>query len=128
MNKIKLFFKRLYIKYKLNKGFKSNKIVLVKNKHRGIGKTTMLVELSKKYNIPIVVSNKMQADMFNKEFMYDHTFWEKIFYSYSTDDLRKPRFKNGVFVDETISVEQINSLCSVGIQVKTGFYYNDLLL
>ncbi|GAA0082941.1 hypothetical protein [Clostridium sp. CTA-6] len=132
MNRLRIFIKRTIIKYKLHKGFKSGKIIVVNKQHRGIGKTILLVKMSKKYKIPIMVGYKSQENILNDRFCK----FNKPFNGYKKqmaigvgngDFLRGTRFRNGVFVDETVNMRQIQMLIDNKIKIRTGFYYNDLL-
>ncbi len=120
---VKYWFKNKYMKYKLYNGFKNNKIILTNDKNRGVGKSTLLFELSRKYDMPIFVNTKAQEEYFNRHFKC-----KKVFLKYHLNDLRGRRFPNGILIDEGFDTKQIEELNHLGVNVRTGFYYNDKLM
>jgi len=58
------YFKYALVKYKrssFNRKLNKGKLILVDERHRGIGKTTMMIELANKMDYGIVVGNQMTA-------------------------------------------------------------------
>lgn len=105
----------MIFKHKLNKG----KLVAVSyTKHRGIGKTTMLVEKSIKEDIPIVVGTQRNADeiqTINKDAVIIRLAQGFTF------ELKGRTFPNGVLIDESLDPKMINEIMLNGIAIRGGF-------
>lgn len=120
MNLIKmLLFKIRYyfLKRKLLKHIDSGKVIPVSNKNRGVGKTTALVEISKQFDIPIITYSKWHVNFLDHKGV-------KAYSAQSLNDLRGIEFNNGVLIDEGVSTKQIVDIKLLGIDIRTGFYYN----
>ena len=135
MNYVKQLYRKIkykitywLIKRKLRKNINSGKVFLVSDKHRGVGKTTMLVELAKELNLPIIVGSTRDADRINWEYakvFSSSCSYKKIAYPCNVQSfIGSNYFRNGVLVDETISYEQIKTLWSNCFPIKTGFCYD----
>ena len=115
--KIRYFF----LKRKLSKNIDTGKIIPTSERHRGIGTTTALIEISKQYNIPIIVNFKWHEIFLKEKGVEVYAFQ-------SLDNLRGVRFKNGVLIEEGLNDSQIRDLLGLGIRIRTGFYYNPLFI
>lgn len=123
-NIIVAWLKNTYLKHKLHNGYKTNKIVLVNDNDRCTGKTTLLVNLSRKHNMPIFVPTRLQSKCLNEKFKEKDMFLS----CSNTESLRGKLFPNGVLIDEGVSMEQMNNIEKCNIKVVTGFYYNHRLI
>lgn len=114
---MKRFFTRLWFKYQLSRG----KLVKVNDTHRGIGKTTMLIERSLKFNMPILVGNQEQIDIIK----YMNPDVEVIGFAPNfTRSVVGRTFSNGVLIDESVADEMVEHLQKAypnAIKIKGGF-------
>lgn len=108
------FFIRLWFKYQLNKG----KLINVDDRHRFVGKTTMLVNHSVKNNIPIIVGNQQ-----NFEYIKHININTEIYRLAKnfTLDMRGKEFPNGVLIEESVAFEMLAWLKKEEINVVGGF-------
>lgn len=96
-----------------------NKLVAVTEAHRGIGKTTKLLELAKQNNIPIIVGTHQQ-----RQILLDREPTVKVFVA-KEDSLRGLNFPNGVLVDESVTLKQYVDLLDMNIKIRGGFFATD---
>lgn len=102
-----------------------NKLIAVTEKHRGIGKTTKLVELAKKYNLPIVVANNGHA-RYILEIIEPPYDVQIIVADHETlKDLRKKDVSNGVLVDSPLTIWQYYDLLLSNVKIRGGFFQID---
>jgi hypothetical protein len=113
----KLFFTRWLFKRRLKKGH----LIYVDNKHRGIGKTTMLVNLSIKNKIPIIVGS--QQDWGNLKYMNHNLDLVRLAKNF-TFEVKGREFPNGVLVEESVEPEMIEWLKEHNIKIRGGFVAN----
>lgn len=96
-----------------------NKLVAVTEEHRGIGKTTKLLELAKEYNIPIIVGTYHY-----KQILLDKDPSVRVYVA-KEDGLRGFPFPNGVLIDESVTLEQYADLLRRKINIRGGFFPTD---
>ena len=111
---MKLFFIRLWFKYQLNKG----KLIKVNDKHRYVGKTTMLVKKAKELNIPIIVGNQRGIDTIKS---IDSEVKVLGLAPNYTINIAGRRFEDGVLVDDTLLPAMLPVLDEHHIKIKGGF-------
>jgi hypothetical protein len=80
---------------------------------RGIGKTTALIRLAKKYNLIVVVASQVIADFLKVKFEYP-----KIYSQGNLENLRGSKDKKIVF-DEGVDVNNLK-----GFEIVTGIVYS----
>ena len=111
------FFTRLLFKYQLSKG----KLIKVGEKHRGIGKTTMLIKRAIKHDMTILVGSQRHIDYIKslnpdvKVLGFAPNFTKHVYNGY---------FPNGVLLDESVDQEIAMYLWRaypMSIEIKGGF-------
>lgn len=116
---MKRFFTRLWFQYQLSKG----KLIYINASHAKVGKTSLLIDRSIKYDIPILVGNQAEIDNIKdrnedvKVFGYAPNFTKHI-YSGS--------FPNGVLIDESVDNDLVKHLKKAypnAIKIQGGFRY-----
>jgi hypothetical protein len=109
--------KRLWFRFLLSQ----NVLIKVDDRHRGIGKTYMMIERAIKYDIPIVAGSQQHIDLIKR-------FGNPVdVYGLSPDftsHIQKKQFPNGVMIDESLKPEMITWLKNRGINIRGGFIYN----
>ncbi|MCC9021813.1 hypothetical protein [Bacillus nakamurai] len=99
------------------------KLVLVDDDDRGKGKTTLLMRLSQQNSIPVIVGTNTESKM------YKHLGEEKDISCgvIPADRLSGGLFPNGVFIDSTVSKDQLKTIKKLGIEIKGGFHHDEVL-
>lgn len=123
LKKMKFKIKYYLLKRKLIRYIDSGKLIHVDREDRGIGKTYALAEIAKKYNIPILVFNKAQADVLNRKYN-THMFHG----GKNVLEFRGSGLDNGVLIDEGFNEDEIKDIYYAGINIRTGFYYANYLV
>ncbi|MED2945361.1 hypothetical protein P4284_23870 [Bacillus swezeyi] len=100
----------------------TSKLVIVGDSDRGKGKTTLLHRLSQENGIPVIVgaNTGMYESVLAKEKGINCTV-------FSVNDLRGRSFPNGVYIDCSVSKEQLQQIKRLGIEIKRGFHHDDVL-
>lgn len=117
IKRIKTFIIRQWFKYRLKKG----DLIKVDERHRGIGKTTMMVVWARDNDYGIIVGNQIQAYIVKKMcrgirvYRYAENF---------TFELRG--VKDSVLIDESVKPSLIESIEKVEprIKIRGGFIQN----
>ncbi|UWD95727.1 hypothetical protein NX081_11530 [Bacillus velezensis] len=99
------------------------KLVLVGNIDRGKGKTTLLMKLSQQNSIPVIVGTSTDDKV------YKHLAKEKGISCViiPADCLSGRRLPNGVYIDSTVTKEQLKTIKELGIEIKGGFHQDEAL-
>lgn len=115
--KIKNKIKYLYFKGKITLGIYNNKSVIieVKNKDRRTGKTTLIKEISKKYDAPVLVRYANQQNTFKQDKI------NRVIHVPCKEYSRGIRSKNFFLIEEGFSKEEIEYLKK--FNKIYGFYY-----
>ena len=109
--------KRFWFKFLLNR----NRLIKVDERHRGIGKTYMMIERAIKEDIPIVVGNQMEANLIKR----DGNPVEVLRLAKNfTIDFKGKQFPNGVMIDESVDPDMISFLKERNIKIRGGFIQN----
>ncbi|AWQ17025.1 hypothetical protein HRF59_05900 [Bacillus velezensis] len=97
------------------------KMLLVNGSQRGKGKTTLLLRLSQENNIPLLVGahQKVYKDL-AKEKGISCTI-------ISANYLEGNHFPNGVYIDSTVTKDQLKTIKKLGIEIKGGFHHDEVL-
>lgn len=95
-------FKRKWLQFKLNMGLVSQ----VDYRHRGIGKTTMLVNRALYDGVPIVVGS-FGAYQYIKSFSQENPVRVLIATPYTVPNFEQEYFPKGVYVDESLAAESL---------------------
>ena len=112
-----LKLKRMWFKFLLNKG----NLITIDERHRGIGKTTMLIEIAKKHDNAIVVGSQLQYD--NIKSREPHINVYRLAEGF-TIDLRDQEGR--VMVDESLSPKMVKWLQeNPSFEVVGGFIYKE---
>ncbi|MDQ9095429.1 hypothetical protein [Bacillus licheniformis] len=100
----------------------TSKLVIVGDSDRGKGKTTLLLRLSQENGIPVIVgaNTEMYGSALAKKKGINCTV-------FSVNDLRGSSFPNGVYIDCSVSKEQLHQIKRQGIEIKGGFHHDDVL-
>jgi hypothetical protein len=98
-------------------------LIHVDRSDRGIGKTFALAEVAKKYDLPILVCNKSQADILNNQYNNVKYIPVKAY-----NQLRGYKFENGVLIEEGFDEMEIKDLYHSNLNIRTGFYYANYLV
>lgn len=106
------------------KGVNHGKLIRVSNKERALGKTTLLINLSLDYNIPIVVGSKHLVKWTKDEAkkMYGENTEVSVIHA-SESELAGRKFPNGVLVDCQINLHQY-LLIKKWCLIRGGFYHD----
>lgn len=119
MNKIKLFFTRLYFKHQLKKG----ELIKVDNRHRGVGKTTMMVDHAIKHDLAIVVGSQESANVIkhlNQDIKVIRLAEKFTIEIKGTSTM----FPNGVLIDESVEPKLIRLVTVNNFKIRGGFVQN----
>lgn len=109
--------KRLWFKFLLNR----DKLIKVDERHRGVGKTYMMIERAIKEEIPIVVGRQDVAYHIKRN--GNSVEVVRLAKNFSID-IEGRRFPNGVMIDESVDPELIPKLESRRIKIRGGFIPN----
>ncbi len=110
--------KRVWFMFLLSK----DKLIKVDDRHRGIGKTYMMIGRSIKKDIPIIVGNNRIAEHIKR----NGNPVDIIVLSNGENayDLIGKRFPNGIMIDESLDPKMISVIASRGVKIRGGFIYN----
>lgn len=117
---MKRFFARLLFKYQLSRG----KLIKVDERHRRVGKTTMMVKMSVKKNIPILVGSQNHIYLIKQ---YNENAEVYGFAKNFTKNVVGRRFPNGVLIDESVDPDMVKLLQKQypnAIKIRGGFLHN----
>ncbi|AYP68299.1 hypothetical protein PQE75_gp180 [Bacillus phage vB_BcoS-136] len=117
--KFKTPFIRLWFKYKLNK----EELIKVDDRTRGIGKTTMMIELAKKKDYGVVVGNQQIITVINN---YDKDKNIRIYRLGKNFTIDIKGKSDNVLIDESVEPEMIDFLKREypRIKIRGGFLQN----
>lgn len=102
----------------------TNKLIAVTERHRGIGKTTKLAELAKKYNLPILVGFHGTKEYILREI--DPSVEVIVINDKTLKELTGRRFPNGVLVDCPMNIKQYTDLLYyTDVNIRGGFFQVD---
>lgn len=104
----------------VEEGNPEQRLTVVNESHRGIGKTCALIDASVNYNYPILVKTKV-----NKSSMQFKS--NSKVNCYRVGDILGRSFVEAL-VDDSLSIEDIMALKEQGIKIRGGFYYNNNLM
>jgi hypothetical protein len=83
---------------------KQNKLVTVDSRHRGVGKTYMLIDRAMKLNAPIIVGNQEQLSLIKRS---ANTVEVCGIAKNYTKEILRYKFPNGVLIDDSVDPEMI---------------------
>lgn len=109
--------KRMWFKFLLNR----DKLIKVDERHRGIGKTYMMIERAIEKNIPIVVGSQQQADNIKRN--GNPVEVVRMAKNFSID-IEGRKFPNGVMIDESLDEDMIKEIKARKIRIRGGFIAN----
>jgi hypothetical protein len=123
MTNLKIFFIRLWLKFQLNR----DKIIKVDERHRGIGKTTMLVKRAEKEGLAIVVGNQpshsyirnMSSKVAILRLAPNFTFEIKG---------NNGNYPNGVLIDDSVDAMMIAELHNNNFVIRGGFINSEFVV
>jgi len=115
--KFTLPIKRKWFKFLLSR----NKLIKVDERHRGVGKTYMMIEKAIKHNIPIIAGNQQAINHIkrNANAVEVYGLAENF-----TVHVRDKKFPNGVLIDESVDPKMISWLIDLNIEIRGGFIPN----
>ena len=110
--------KRLWFKFLLSR----DKLIKVDERHRGIGKTYMLIERAIKYDIPIIAGNQAEIDYIKR---YGNPVSVYGLAPNFTIHMQGHKFPNGVLIDDSVLPEMVEWLMEnkPEIRIRGGFIY-----
>ncbi|MGX6580125.1 hypothetical protein ACWMNW_01355 [Bacillus velezensis] len=99
------------------------KLVLVDEDDRGKGKTTLLMKLSQQNSVPVIVGTNTEDKI------YKHLGEEKGISCVviPVNRLLGGRLPNGVYIDSSVTKEQLQTIKELDIEIKGGFHHDDVL-
>jgi hypothetical protein len=97
-----------------------NKLILVDERHRGIGKTYMMIERAIKHDIPIIAGNQPTIDSIKRLANVVEVYG---FAPNFTKSVIGKQFPNGVLIDESVKPELIPEL-QARFKIRGGFIQN----
>ncbi|CAI6268567.1 MULTISPECIES: hypothetical protein [Bacillus subtilis group] len=99
------------------------KLVLVYEDDRGKGKTTLLMKFSEQNSIPVIVGTNTEGKI------YKHLGEEKGISCVviPANRLLGEHLPNGVYIDSTVTKEQLKTIKELGIEIKGGFHQDEVL-
>lgn len=110
----------------LEKNINGGQLIITNNSQMQTCKTTALIEVSKKYRIPIVMGIGSIIPTFKDKYNYENIL--------SIDNVLEDNrnipmemLVNGVLIDEKVSSQQIWELKNK-VEIRTGFYNDDCLI
>jgi hypothetical protein len=109
-------FKRLWFKALIS----MNQLVLVDDRHRGIGKTYMMIERAIKHDIPIIAGSQQQMDAIKRMGNVVEVYG---FAPNFTKGVLGKEFPNGILIDESVKPELIAEL-KARFKIRGGFIQN----
>lgn len=98
----------------------NNKLIKVDERHRGIGKSYMMIERAVKHNIPIIAGGQTQIDYIKRMANVVEVYG---FAPNFTKGVLGKKFPNGVLVDESVDPELIPEL-EARFRIRGGFIQN----
>jgi hypothetical protein len=109
--------KRTWFKFLLSQ----DKLIKVDERHRGVGKTYMMIEKAIKYDIPILAGTQRHVDLIKRSAnVVDVYGFAKNF----TIHIKGKTFPNGVLIDESVDPEMLAELRANNIRIRGGFIPN----
>jgi hypothetical protein len=108
--------KRLWFRFLLSQ----DKLIKVDERHRGIGKTYMMIEKAIKHDIPIIAGNQRQIDTIKRTANVVEIYG---FAKNFTKTVEGMRFPNGILIDESVDPELIPKL-KARFEIRGGFIQN----
>jgi hypothetical protein len=108
--------KRIWFKFLLSQ----NQLIKVDDRHRGIGKTYMMIERAMKYDIPIIAGSQQQMNLIKRMGNVVEVYG---FAPNFTKGVLGNKFPNGVLIDESVKPELIPEL-KARFKIRGGFIQN----
>jgi hypothetical protein len=108
--------KRFWFRFLLS----NSKLIKVDDRHRGVGKTYMMIERAIKYDIPIIAGSQQQMDLIKR---MANTVDVYGFAPNFTRGVLGKQFPNGVLIDESVKPEMIPEL-KARFKIRGGFIQN----
>ena len=102
-----------------------DKLIVVDDRHRGIGKTTAILEMAKELNLPIFKVGDIQSDM-ESYLRLEENINIKVIRRFRVS-CGKTNAPNGVLIDEDVDYETIKMLKGQGVRIRGGFYTESFL-
>jgi hypothetical protein len=123
LKRLKTFFTRLWFNHQLNK----DKIIKVDDRHRGVGKTTMLLKRARKENLPIVVGNQGMVRVIRD--LSNHKADIIRLAPNLTIDIKgtQHKYPNGVLIDNSVDPMMIAELHNNGFVIRGGFINSEFV-
>jgi hypothetical protein len=109
-------FKRMWFKFLLKRG----RLIKVDERHRGIGKTYMMIEMAIKHDIPIIAGSQQQMDAIKRNGNPCDVYG---FAKGFTKNVLGKEFPNGILIDESVDPELIPEL-EARFTIRGGFIQN----
>jgi hypothetical protein len=107
------------LKNQVNSEEDSKLVSIHSKKDRGIGKTTILIELSKQKDIPILVGSQ------HKREVYLSTYPSVKVFVAGVNNPRGSTYANGILIDESVSLKQYADLLNMNVKIRGGFFETD---
>lgn len=111
--------KRFWFKFLLSRG----KLIKVDDRHRGVGKTYMMIEKAIKEDIPIVVGSQNHADIIKRNGNPVEIIRLADGFTIEIKGRRR-ELTNGVLIDESVDPKMIPLIEGEGIEIRGGFIAN----
>lgn len=109
-------FKRMWFRFLLSR----NKLIKVDDRHRGVGKTYMMIERAIKYDIPIIAGSQQHMDLIKRNGNPCDVYG---FAKGYTKGVLSMKFPNGILIDESVDPELIPEL-QARFKIRGGFIQN----
>lgn len=114
--KLKTFFYRKLFQFRLNRG----DLIKVDDRHRGVGKTTMMIKLAMDNGHGIVVGNQLAHDQIKSMCHY-----VKVFRLAPNYTIEMRGLAGSVLIDESLSLEMVEFLqAEPQWEIRGGFIAN----
>ncbi|WP_368223516.1 hypothetical protein ABQ613_06780 [Bacillus velezensis] len=102
---------------------KAPKLVFVDTADRGKGKTTFLMTLSQQNNIPVIVGTNIEENIY-KQLGEEKGIGCVVI---PANRILGRCLPNGVYIDSTVTKEQLKTIKELDVEIKGGFYHDDVL-
>lgn len=111
--------KRFWFKFLLSR----DKLIKVDDRHRGIGKTYMMIEKAIKEDIPVVVGSQQMASVIKRNGNPVEIIRLAKGFTIEIKGKRSS-LPNGVIIDESVDPSMIKVIEGEGIKIRGGFIAN----
>lgn len=109
--------KRWWFKFQLDR----DKLIKVDDRHRGVGKTYMMIDRAIKEDIAILAGNQDAINLIKRNANSVDVYGFAPNFTRHVDGVR---FPNGVMIDESVKPEMIKELEARRIRIRGGFIQN----